>query len=70
MAKLAKGDRCRLKGNNYMALEVYKILPRGSHGRNCILVECKASGGTYPPKFDFAPIKIFRMIDLIKEVLQ
>ena len=44
-----EGDRCKLKGNNYMSLKVSKVLPRGSHGRKCVLVECLASGGTYPP---------------------
>lgn len=65
MARLQIGDRCKLKGNDYMELKINKILPRGSHGRKCILVECLASGGSHPPSFDFALKKTFRMVDLI-----
>ena len=66
MNKLKEGDLCKLKGNDYMDLKVHKILPKGSHGRNCILVECKASGGSYPPNFEFASIRVYRMVDLRK----
>ena len=65
MANLTEGDRCKLKGNDYMDLKIYKILPKGSHGRNCILVDCLASGGSTPPNFNCAPIKTFRMVDLV-----
>jgi len=66
MAKLKEGDRCKLKGNDYMDLKVHKVLPKGSHGRNCVLVECLASGGFTPPNFDsFNLVKTFRMVDLV-----
>ena len=65
MVKLKEGDRCKLKGNDYMNLMVHKILPKGSNGRKCVLVECIASGGTYPPSFEFGLIKTFRMVDLV-----
>ena len=64
MAKLKEGDRCKLKGNDYMDLKIHKILPKGTHDRKCIMVQCLASGGAHPPMFDLAPIKTFRMIDL------
>ncbi len=64
MAKLKEGDKCKHKGNDYLDLMMHKILPKGAHGRKCVLVECLASGGSYPPNFKFAPIKTFRMIDL------
>ena len=64
--KLKEGDKCNLKGNDYMKLRIKKILPKGSHGRKCVLVECLASSGTYPDEnTKFALIKTFRMIDLI-----
>lgn len=66
MAKLKEGDLCRFKGDNYLHLKVYKILPKGYQGRRCVLVQCLASGGCYPPNFDFAIIKTFRMVDLVK----
>jgi hypothetical protein len=65
VTKLKEGDRCKLKGNDYIDLKVHKVLPKGAHGRKCVLVECLASGGSTPPNFDFAPIKTFRMIDLV-----
>jgi len=65
MAKLKEGDRCKLRGNDYIDLLIHKILPKGAHGRRCILVECRANGGTYPPNFEFAQIKVFRMVDLV-----
>jgi len=65
MAKLKEGDRCKLRGNDYMDLKIHRILPKGSHGRKCVLVECLVSGGSSPPNFDFALIKTFRMVDLV-----
>lgn len=67
MSKFKEGDRCKLKGDSYMSLKVHKVLPKGSHGRRCILVECLCSGGSYPPNFEFALIKVFRMVDLVKD---
>lgn len=66
MFKLKNGDFCKLKGNDYMDLKIHKVLPKGSHGRSCVLVECLASGGCYPPNWEFAQIRVYRMIDLIK----
>jgi len=45
VAKLKEGDRCKLWNDDYLDLKINKILPKGSHGRRCILVECLASGG-------------------------
>ena len=67
MSKLKEGDRCKLKGNDYMDLKIHKILPKGSHGRKCVLVECLASGGVSPPSFITHHIKTFRMVDLVGE---
>lgn len=67
MSKLEVGDLCKLKGNDYMFLKVHKILPKGSYGRKCVLVECLCSGGSTPPNFNFALIKVFRMADLKPE---
>ena len=65
VAKLKEGDRCKLWNDDYLDLKINKILPKGSHGRRCILVECLASGGCTPPDFEYAQTKIFRMVDLI-----
>lgn len=67
MSKLKVGDRCKLRNDDYLKLKVNKILPKGSHGRRCILVECLASGGASPPNFNYAPIKTFRMVDLVAD---
>ena len=65
MSKLKEGDKCDLKDNNYMKLMIKKILPKGSHGRKCVLAECLASTGTYPDdNTKFALIKTFRLVDL------
>ena len=65
--KLVRGDRCKLKGNDYMHLKIHEILPKGSHGRLCILVKCLAVGGGTPIDFNFALIKTFRYVDLVRD---
>lgn len=64
--KIQINDICTLKTNDYVTLKVVNILPKGSHGRRCVLVECLASGGSTPPNFRGAGIWTVRMIDLVK----
>lgn len=66
-SKLSVGDICKLKGNDYITLKINKILPKGSHGRGCILAECLVSAGSYPVNFDgMCLIQTYRLIDLKK----
>lgn len=58
------GDMVTVKGCDYGYFKVHKILPKGSHGRKCVLVEVLHSSNM---NFDFAFIKTFRKIDLRKE---
>ena len=63
MVKLKEGDNCRLKDDNYLWCKVKRILPRGTYGRKCILVECICSPDKDPV---FGMIKVFRAVDLRK----
>lgn len=60
--QLKAGTECRLRGNSYMRCRVKRILPVGSHGRRCVLVECEC---TPHRDWSFVLIKTFRMVDLI-----
>ena len=58
------GEICKLKNNDYMTLKIKKIILAKENPKNCILIECLCSGGSYPLNFDFALIKTFRASDL------
>lgn len=64
MNKPVVGEICKLKGNDYMTLKINKIIPAKDTPKNCILVECLCSGGSYPVSFDFALVKTFKAVDL------
>jgi hypothetical protein len=58
---LKVGDNCKLRGNDYMWCRIKRILPKGSHGKKCVLAECECStdrGGK------FGLIKTLRLSDL------
>lgn len=63
MAKIIAGDIVTVKDHTYGHYKVRKILPKGSHGRRCILVEVIHSTDL---NFDFGLIRTYRMIDLRK----
>ena len=63
--KIDVGDIVTVKGRDYGYYKVHKILPKGSHGRKCVLVEVLHSQNM---DFSFALIHTFRMIDLKKEL--
>lgn len=60
---ISAGDIVTVKGCTYGYFKVHEILPKGSHGRKCVLVRVLHSTDM---NFDFALIKTFRMIDLRK----
>ena len=60
--QLPVGREVRLRGNDYMRCRVKNILPVGSHGRRCVLVECECSNDG---DWRFALVKTFRMVDLV-----
>lgn len=60
------GEICKLKGNNYMTLKINKIILAKDTPKNCILVECLCSGGSFPVNFNFALIKTFKASDLVR----
>ena len=61
--KIEVGDIVLVKDNTYGSFKVHKILPKGSYGRNCVLVEV-IHDSMVPPSFEWGLIKTFRMIDL------
>lgn len=60
--QLQPGTEVRVNGNDYMRVRVRRILPHGSHGKKCVLVECECTseGGDW----SFGLVKTFRMVDL------
>lgn len=60
--QLKPGKEVRVRGNDYMRCRVKQILPVGSHGRSCVLVECECSNDG---DWRFGLIKTFRMVDLV-----
>ena len=61
MIKIAEGDVVTVKDKTYGYYKVKRILPKGSHGRKCVLVEVIHSMDT---DFSFGLIRTFRMADL------
>lgn len=65
MSSLTKGDRVSVKGATYGHFEFVEVLPKGSHGRQCVLAKVLHSSNE---DFSFAFVKVFRLIDLRKVV--
>lgn len=63
MTKITEGDIVTVKDFTYGYYKVHKILPKGSHGRKCVLVEVIHSTNM---DFSFGLIRTYRMVDLRK----
>lgn len=62
--KLAVGDDCKLRGNDYMWCRIKAVLPAGSHGKKYKLAECYCS----PQRGDtFGLVKTFRLSELRRQ---
>lgn len=62
MKRIQVGDRVRhINYPQAKYLKVSKLLPKGSHGKKCQLVEVLNAGS---PDFTSGLVKVFRLIDL------
>jgi len=61
--QFTKGDKVSVKGCTYGCFQFVELLPKGSHGRKCVLAKVLHSSND---NFSFALVKVFRLIDLRK----